>query len=93
MGSQLNASADVDENFKVRFTRPLHGAEAVVTTDAPLLPQMVVTVVTALSDCIDICCEVLLLAALFVNGHLIIVAIDGVNVAVELSLLPCLPPA
>lgn len=92
----MNASVAAGENLEVRFTRPLLGADAVVTTEAPLLPQMAVTVVTALSDCSDICCDVPeaveILAALFIGGYLMIVVIDGVNVAVELSLLPCRVP-
>lgn len=96
IGSQLNVSVAAGANLEVRFTRPLLGAEAVVTTEAPLLPQIAVTVVTALSDCSDICCgvpeAVELQAALFIGGYLIIVVTDGVNVAVELSLLPCRVP-
>lgn len=92
----MNASVEAGENLEVRFTRPLLGADAVVTTAAPLVPQMAVTVETALSDCSDICCGVAdaveLPSALFIGGYLIIVVIDGVNVAEELSLLPCLIP-
>lgn len=43
IGSQLNASAAKGENLELRFTRPLLGAEVVVITLDPLLPQMAVT--------------------------------------------------
>lgn len=49
-GSQLKASPANGENFELRFSRPLFGADVVVITPLPLLPQIAVT---AESDCTD----------------------------------------
>ena len=52
-GSQLKASAANGENFEVRLTRPVFGADVVVvTTVEPLLLRIAVT---ADNDCIDGC--------------------------------------
>lgn len=52
----MNASAASGENFDVRLTRPVFGAEAVVVTTAELLLLRIA--VTADKDCIDGCCGV-----------------------------------